>query len=111
MYAGMSNACDTSINIATEFKLKIPPPYSFEKRGWQCGCWGPQLHVSCHKTGESVLEILPINRNNIYDIRDIKVSINSNLDFTIWVFAWGLTHDHGIQKKYEKIVKHITYTF
>ena len=34
--------------------------------------------------------------------------INSNLNFTMWVFALDLANDDDIHKKYEKIVKHIT---
>ena len=52
--------------------------------------------------------MLPINRKNIYDTSEIKVSINSSLNFTLWVFALGLANDHDIHKKYEKIEKHIT---
>ena len=32
----------------------------------------------------------------------------NNLNFTMWVFAWGLANDHDINKKYEKIAKYIT---
>ena len=51
---------------------------------------------------------MPISRKNINDTSEIKVSINSNLNFTMWVFALGLANDHNIYKKYEKIAKHIT---
>ena len=39
---------------------------------------------------------------------EIKVSINSNLNFTMWVFTWGLANDHDIHKKYETIAKSST---
>ena len=30
------------------------------------------------------------------------------MNFTMWAFAWSLTNDSDIHKKYEKIAKHIT---
>ena len=47
-------------------------------------------------------------RKNTHDTSEIKVSINSNQNFIMWVFALGLTNDHDIQKKYEKNGNHIT---
>ena len=38
----------------------------------------------------------------------MKVSINSNLNFTMWVFALDLVNYHDIHKKYDKIEKQIT---
>ena len=52
--------------------------------------------------------MLPIIRKNIHDISEIKVSINSSQNFIMWVFVLGLTNDHDIDKKYEKIAKHVT---
>ena len=34
---------------------------------------------------------------------EIRVSISSNLNFTMWVFALGLANDHDMHKKSEKI--------
>ena len=38
----------------------------------------------------------------------MKVSINSNLNFTMWVFALDLANYYDIHKKYDKIEKQIT---
>ena len=37
----------------------------------------------------------------------LKFLIDSNLNFPIWHFAWGLANDHDIYKKYETFTKHI----
>ena len=58
----------------------------------------------CHKTELSELKILLIKRKNIHYTSEIKIFINSNLNFTMWVFAWGLANDHDVHKKYESYV-------
>ena len=57
---------------------------------------GLQLCLSCHKTGYSVLETLLITRKNIYETLEIEVSIDSNLNLTIYVFPWDLANDRDI---------------
>ena len=52
--------------------------------------------------------MLPSNRKNIHDTSEIRVSIYNNLNFTLWVFAWGLANDHDIHKKNKKTAYHIT---
>ena len=37
------------------------PPHSLKKSGWPWGRWVHQLRLVCHKTGQLILEILPIN--------------------------------------------------
>ena len=45
-----------------------------------------------------------INEKNI---NEIGFFLDSNLNFTIRVFTWGLTNDLHLCKKYEKPAKHV----
>ena len=74
--------------IVAEFKLKIYIQIIWQ-RGRQWGWWGLQLRLSCHNWVIGIRNIA-INRKNIHDTFEIKVSINSNLNFTMWVFVLGL---------------------
>ena len=47
---------------------------------------------------------MSINGKNIHEIR---IFLDSNLNFTIRLFTWGLAYDLHICKKYEKPAKHI----
>ena len=51
------------------------PPLLFKKKGWRRGWYGLQQYLSCHETGLSILETLPLNRKTIHDTPDIEVSI------------------------------------
>lgn len=53
------------------------------------------------------MKTLPTNRKYIHETPETKVSIEYNLNFVIWVFAWGLAIDHDVYEKQEKIAKHI----
>lgn len=47
-------------------------------------------------------------QDNIRVIPDIKVFVNSNLNFTIRICACCLAYEHDTNKKYEKPAKHLT---
>ena len=47
---------------------------------------------------------MPINGKNIYEIR---IFLDSNLNFIIKVFTWGLTNDLHRYTKYKKLAKNI----
>ena len=47
-------------------------------------------------------------KDEIHIIPEIDIFIDSDLNFTIRVFAWCLEKDHEIYKKFDKSVKKIT---
>ena len=44
---------------------------------------------------------------NVKNILDIEVFLDSNKNFTIRVFTWGLANNLHIYKNYEKLAEHI----
>ena len=52
----------------------------------------------------ALVAIKLVNKNWKYCPLKEKIFMN----FTMWVFAWGLTNDHDILKKGKKIAKYIT---
>ena len=88
-------------------------PHLFEKRNWGVGSVGWGLFpwcFKCHITGQSVLKTLPIKRKKIHETPEIKISIDSNLNFkiqAIQAFAWDLANDCDIHKNIWEITKHI----
>ena len=50
---------------------------------------------------------MSVNGKNIHEIAEIGVSHDSNLNFTVRAFIWGLANGLHKSKKIENLQKHI----
>ena len=50
---------------------------------------------------------MSINGKNVHVKPEIEVFLDSNMNFTIRVFTWGLANNHNVCKKYENPAEHI----
>ena len=54
-----------------------------------------------------MLETMSVNGKNIHEIAEIGVSHDSNLNFTVRAFIWGLANGLHKSKTIENLQKHI----